>query len=141
MSTRPLSLDELDRLIDSVGLPVREATLEQAWTEATTPDRISEPGGRLLLLVSMHARPETAAQFEEELLEFVAVTNQLLGSEGSTAHRSSNDPLAWFLLERFRDGETLARHMGSDYFGRFRVVQQTLLSAPVEVHFLAGTRP
>ena len=41
MSSRPLSLSELDGLIRMVGLPVRADTLEEAWTEATTPDRIA----------------------------------------------------------------------------------------------------
>jgi quinol monooxygenase YgiN len=141
MSSRAPSLSELDRLIELAGLPVRAATLEQVWTEATTPDQISPPGGQFLLLVSMHARPERSAQFEEEVLDFVRVTNRVSGAGGTTIHRSANDPLSWFLLERFRDPETLARHMASEHFSRFRLVQQTLLAAPVEVFFLAGREP
>jgi len=141
MSSRPLSLSELDGLIRMVGLPVREDTLEEAWTEATTPDRIAAPGGQFLLLVSMRARPEHASQFEEAVHDFVARTNRLTGSESSTVHRSANDPLTWFLLERFHDQDALSRHMAGEHFRRFQFAQQTLLEAPVEVFFLAGTRP
>ena len=141
MSSRALSLSELDRLIELSGLPVRADTLEEAWTEATTPDRISPPGGQFLLLVSMRARPEVASEFEQEVLEFVALTNRLSGSRGTTVHRSASDPLAWFLLERFRDQGALVRHMAGEYFSRFQLVQRTLLAEPVEVFFLSGTRP
>jgi len=141
MSSRALSVSELDRLIELVGLPVRSDTLEEAWTEATTPDRIAGPAEQFLLLVSMRARPERASQFEEAVLDFVELTNRVSGTEGLTVHRSATDPLRWCLLERFRDQETLIRHMASDHLRRFQLVQQTQLAAPVEVFFLAGTRP
>lgn len=141
MSSRALSLPELDRLIDATGMPVRADTLEEAWTEGTTPDRMSPPGGQFLLLVSMHAKPEFAAQFEHEVLDFVALTNRLTGVEGTTIHRSDNDPLAWCLLERFRDQQALSRHMAGEHFRHFQFVQRTLLTSPVEVFFLAGARP
>ena len=141
MSSRALSLSGLDRLIEATGLPVRADTLEEAWTEGTTPDRTSPPGGQFLLLVSMHAKQDFAAQFEQEVLDFVAITNRLPGAGGTTIHRSENDPLAWRLLERFRDQEALSRHMAGDHFRHFQFVQRTLLAAPVEVFFLAGTRP
>src|SRR3984893_9207134 len=79
MSSRPLSLSELEGLMRRVGLPVRADTLEEAWTEATTPDQIAAPGEQFLLLVSMHARPESALQFEEAVLDFVERTNRLTG--------------------------------------------------------------
>jgi quinol monooxygenase YgiN len=141
MSSHPLSLSELDGLVQSVGLPVRAETLEEAWTEATTPDRIVAPAEQFLLLVSMRARPERESQFEEAVVDFVEVTNRVSGAETSTAHRSASDPLAWFLLERFHDREALTRHMASDHLRRFQIVQQTFLVAPIEVFFLAGTRP
>jgi len=141
MSSRALSLSELDGLIELVGLPVRADTLEEAWTEATTPDRIAAADEKFLLLVSMRAKPEREAQFEEAILDFVELTNRLSGRESLTVHRSADDPFTWFLLERFRDQEALLRHMASEHLRRFQVVQQTFLEAPVEVFFLAGTRP
>jgi quinol monooxygenase YgiN len=141
MSSRALSLSELDSLIEVVGLPVRSDTLEEAWTEATTPDRIAWPAEEFLLLVSMRARPESESRFEEAILDFVELTNRLLGAGSLTVHRSADDPLTWFLLERFRDQETLIRHMASENLRRFQFAQQTFLVAPVEVFFLAGTRP
>jgi quinol monooxygenase YgiN len=141
MSSRALSLPELDRLIDEVGLPVRAETLEEAWTDLTTPDRIAAPAEQFLLLVSMRARPERESEFEAAVRDFVERTNRLPGSDGSTAHRSAADPLAWFLLERFRDQEALRGHMAGEHFRRFQLVQQTHLSAPIDVFFLAGTRP
>jgi quinol monooxygenase YgiN len=141
MSSLPMSLSELDRLIDLAGLPVRTDTLEEAWTEATTPDRLAAPSEQFLLLVSMRARPELGSQFEEAILAFVELTNRLSGTARVTVHRPANDPLAWFLLERFRDQETLRRHMASDHLRRFQLVQQTQLAAPVEVFFLTGTQP
>jgi quinol monooxygenase YgiN len=141
MSSRALSLSELDGLINLVGLPVRADTLEEAWTEATTPDRMAAPAEQFLLLVSMHARPERESQFEKAVLDFVELTNRLSGAETSTVHRSANDPLTWFLLERFRNQEALSKHMAGEHFRRFQFVQQTFLTAPVEVFFLAGTRP
>src|SRR5258707_10149053 len=141
MSSCALSLSELDGLIEFVGLPVRADTLEDAWTEATTPDRIASPAEEFLLLVSMHARPERGSQFEEAILDFAELTNRLSGTETSTVHRSADDPLTWCLLERFPDQEALRRHMASEHLRRFQLVQQTFLEAPVEVFFLAGTRP
>ena len=141
MSSRALSLSELDGLIKLVGLPVRADTLEEAWTEATTPDRMAAPAERFLLLVSMRARPERESQFEEAVLDFVELTNRLSGTETSKVHRSATDPHNWFLLERFRDQDHLSRHMASDHLRRFQLVQQTHLVAPIEVFFLAGTRP
>src|SRR5258708_36382283 len=102
MSSRALSLSELDRLIELAGLPVRTHTLEEAWTESTTPDRIAGPAEKFLLLVSMRARPELASQFEEAVIDFVALTNRVSGTEGLTFHRSARDPARWFLLEVFR---------------------------------------
>jgi quinol monooxygenase YgiN len=141
MSSPTLSLSELDDLIEFVGLPVRADTLEEAWTEATTPDRIAAPDAQFVLLVSMRVRPERESQFEEAILDFAELTNRLSGTATSTVHRSADDPLTWFLLERFRDQEALGRHMASEHLRRFQVVQQTFLEAPVEVFFLAGTRP
>jgi quinol monooxygenase YgiN len=141
MSSQPMSLSELDRLIEVAGLPVRAETLEEAWTETTTPDRIAGPDRQFLLLVSMRVRLEDASQFEEAVRDFVEVTNRLLGPQSSTVHRSTADPLAWFLLERFRDQETLTRHMAGENLRRFQIVQQALLTEPLEVFFLAGTRP
>ncbi len=141
MSSRALSLSELDGLIELVGLPVRAHTLEEAWTEATTPDRIAAPDEQFLLLVCMRARPERESQFEEAIVDFAEFTNRLSGTATSTVHRSADDPLTWYLLERFPDQEALLRHMSSEHLRRFQVVQQTFLEAPVEVFFLAGTRP
>jgi quinol monooxygenase YgiN len=141
MSSHELSLSELDGLIELVGLPIRAHTLEEAWSEATTPDRIAAPAEQFLLLVSMRARPERESQFEEAILDFAELTNRLSGTESLTVHRSADDPLTWFLLERFRDQEALGRHMASEHLRRFQVAQQTFLEAPVEVFFLAGTRP
>jgi len=141
MSGRALSLSELDSLIEVVGLPIRAETLEEAWTEATTPDRIAAPAEEFLLLVSMRARPERESQFEGAVLDFVELTNRVSGAATSTVHRSADDPLTWFLLERFHDQDALRLHMASEYLRRFQLVQQTFLEAPVEVFFLAGTRP
>ena len=88
----------------------------------------------------MRARPETALDLRRPVLDFVERTNRLTGTEGSTVHRSANDPLTWFLLERFRDQEILSGHIAGEHFRRFQFAQQTYLVAPVEV-FLAGTRP
>ena len=141
MSSRPMSLSELDGLIQLVGMPVQAHTLEEAWTEATTPDRIAAPEEQFLLLVSMHARPELESQFEEAVDDFVELTNRVSGAATTKVHRSASDPLAWFLLERFRDREALMRHMASEHLRRFQLVQQTHLVAPIEVFFLTGTRP
>jgi quinol monooxygenase YgiN len=141
MSSRPLSFSELDTLVETVGLPVRADTLEEAWTEATTPDRIAAPAEQFLLLVSMRVRPERESQFEEAVVDFVEVTNRVSGAATTMVHHSATDLLAWFLLERFRGQEALSRHMASDHLRRFQIVQQTHLAAPVEVFFLAGTRP
>ena len=141
MSSRPLSLSELDGLIQLVGMPVQADTLEEAWSEATTPDRVATPAEQFLLLVSMQVKPELGSQFEEAVIDFVELTNRVSGPATTTVHRSASDPLVWFLLERFRDREALMRHMASDHLRRFQLVQQTHLVAPIEVFFLTGTRP
>lgn len=52
------------------------------------------------------------------------------GTLGSILHRSQSDPLTLMLLERFTGQEAFSRHMASDYFRRFQVVQELLLGEP-----------
>src|SRR5260370_8083598 len=131
MSSRALSLSELDGLIELVGLPVRAHTLEEAWTEATTPDRIAAPDERFLLLVCMRARPERESQFEEAIVDFAEFTNRLSGTATSTVHRSADDPLPRYLLERFPDQEALLSHMSRAHLPPFPLAHPTFLDAPI----------
>ncbi len=140
MNSRPLSLADLDALIESVGLPVRAETLEERWGLMPTPDRTVPDMGHVFLLVTMRARPGLGAQLEDAALEFVRASNRLAGALGSTFHRSSNDPLTFHLMERFSSRDAFGEHMASAYFRRFQLAQQSVLAEPVEAIFLAGTR-
>src|SRR5260370_7747527 len=93
MSSRALSLSELDGLIELVGLPVRTHTLEEAWTEATTPARIAAPDEQFLLLLCMRAMPERESQFEEAIVDVAAFTYPRPGTAPSTLPLSSPYPL------------------------------------------------
>lgn len=142
MSNMPrLTLSELDGIIELVGLPVRAATLEQAWDFVSAPGRGAQSEGHVVLLVTLRARTGRGPQLEEAALEFVAATRRLAGAMGSTIHRSSSQPLTWFLIERFSGQDALASHIASEYFRHFQQVQQPLLAEPVDVMFLAGRRP
>jgi len=136
-----LSLSGLDAIVELVGLPVRAATLEQAWGLVSTPGRVEQGEEQVVLLVILRARPGRGPELEEAAREFVKATRHLVGALGSSIHESSTEPLTWFLLERFSGQDALARHMASAYFGRFQLAQQNLLAEPVEVVFLAGERP
>jgi quinol monooxygenase YgiN len=124
--------DSLDAMIGMAGLPVREETLEQAWgLTAEAP-----AAGRMAILVTLPARPGMAAELEQAAAEFVDATGRLTGALGSTQHRSSADPLLLILVEQFANRTAFERHMASDYFRRFQLVQAPLLAGPVEVVFL-----
>jgi len=127
-----MTVAELDAMLATTDLPVRPETLAEAWELA----EVRERPRRVLLLVTMRARPGAEARFERSAREFVASTGGLAGSLGSTLHRSPDDPRTWFLLERFATEESFARHMASDYFARFQVDQAGLLAEPVTALFL-----
>lgn len=128
-----MNLEELDDLMTSLAIPVRPQTLEEAWdmTEIGRPDR------RVVVLVTMRARPGRESELEEAARDFVRATSQLRGALGSTLHRSASDSLTWYLLERFTGEESFGRHMASDYFAAFQSAQATLLAVPVTAFFLS----
>jgi quinol monooxygenase YgiN len=142
MSSRgPLHLSELDRLIGSIGLPVRSESLAEAWEGMPAPDPTPLPVGQVLVMVTMRARPGQGQRLAEAAREFVQATSNLTGALGSTLHRSDIDPEKWFLIERFETEAAFAQHMASEYFGRFQIEQHALLAHPVEAIFLqTGTR-
>jgi quinol monooxygenase YgiN len=129
-------IDELDSVIASVGMSVRAETLTEAWdlrtTAAPTP---ALPGGQVLLIVTMHARPGRGPRLEHAWREFAEATAGLAGSLGSYLVRSP-EANTWHLVERFEGEGALGRHMASDYFRRFQLEQQVLLAGPVEAVFL-----
>lgn len=127
-----MTLSELDALMDTTAMPVRPETLAAAWELTEVRDRAR----RVLILVTMSARPGTEKRMERAVREFVTATRGLAGWLGSTVHRSSEDPQAWFLLERFVSEESLALHMSSDYFAHFQSEQATLLAEPATALFL-----
>lgn len=136
MSQHDLTLSELDELVEAFGFPVRETTLTEAWDRIETPGSASLFGGQVLLVVSMLARPSRETRFEAAAREFVDSTLAAAGTGSSMLHRSQQDPLRWFLVERFASRTAFERHMASDYFRRFQVEQQSLLAEPVQALFL-----
>lgn len=141
-------LASLDAAIASVGFPVREDSVEQAWnvTVESQPsagfhERVRRaigqavPAGELLLLVTLHARrgdePALAAAAEV----FVGATRQLPGVLGSTLYQSAADPLTLTLVEHFAGRHVLEQHMAAEYFRRFQLIQAPLLAALVEAVF------
>ena len=135
-SRRQMDLPELDRLIASIGFPVQPESLAEAWDDMPSPNQTALPGGQVLVMVTMRAKPGRGDQLAEAAREFVAATAGLTGALGSTLHRSPGDPEMWFLIERFATEAVFARHMASDYFRRFQLEQQALLASPVEAAFL-----
>ena len=144
------SLAAMETLIASVGFPVRPETLERAWAataERPTPGWFQERVRRTLtgdternvevnILVTLRAKPGRERELEQAALEFVDASLQLAGSLGSTLYRSADDPLTLTLVERFASEEAFGRHMASDYFRRFQVIQAPLLDAPPQATFL-----
>lgn len=145
------SLRALDELIASVGLPVRTETLEEAWARTAeapmsrgSQDRVRrllqprEAAAReeVTILVTLRARPERVSELERAAREFVDATMKLEGAISSTLYKSSSEPHTLILLERFVGQEAFTRHMASDYFRRFQIVQEPLLASPVEAVFL-----
>ncbi|HEX2682269.1 MAG TPA: putative quinol monooxygenase [Candidatus Dormibacteraeota bacterium] len=130
-------IEELDALIASVGMPVRQETLTSAWEITTRSDLAAAlSGGHVLLIVTMRARPGHGHRLEQAAREFVQATGQLDGSLGSSLHGSPHESGSLHLVERFADESAFSRHMASDYFRRFQVEQQVLLAGPVEAVFL-----
>ena len=128
-----MNLEELDGLMTSHEMPVRPETLAEAWDMT----EIGEPVRQVIVLVTMRARPGRESELEAAAREFVRATLQLPGALGSTLHRSPTDSLTWYLLERFKGEESFGRHMASDYFASFQLVQSTLLAEPVTAVFLS----
>ncbi len=131
MTRKPaLSLTDLDALIESIDFPVREETLQQAW-DLTVANGTPE----LMIFVTLRAKPGRERELEGAAIEFVEATNHLEGGLGSALYRSSDDPLAFTLVERFAGREAFSRHMASEYFRRFQAIQAPLLAGPVEATF------
>ena len=127
-----MNLTELDAVMTSAEMPVRQKTLAEAW-DVTAPVSLR---GVVMLIVTLRARPGQIARLVEATREFVDDTSRLAGSIGSTLHRSALEPDTVFLLERFTGEEPFARHMASEYFARFQRAQVGLLAEPVAVVFL-----
>lgn len=136
-----MNMAELDDLVAAVGLPVRAETLAEAWDMTVVAERSSVPAGQVLALITMRARIGMDELLGEAAREFVQATSATIGAMSTTLHRSSNDPRTWFLLERFDDETAFSAHMASDYFRKFRKVQETLLGEPVRATFLATSAP
>ena len=136
MSKPGLSLVELDGVIDSAGLPVRMDTLVEAWDLSPAVEPRPPAAGKVLLIVTLRARPGLGTRLEGAAREFVASTSRLEGALGSRLIRSARDADEWILLERFIGRMAFEQHMASDYFHKFQVEQQGLLSQPVEALFL-----
>jgi quinol monooxygenase YgiN len=131
MSQRPaISLATLDALIESVGFPVRAETLERAWQLTSEQEGLAD---EIMILVTLQAKPGRERELEKATQEFAAATGQLKGALGSTLYRSTDDPRTFTLVERFDAQEAIQRHVASDYFRRFQVVQAPLLAEPVRV--------
>jgi quinol monooxygenase YgiN len=141
-------LAQLDATIASVGFPVRDDALEQAWNltvesplSAAFDERVRRaigqalPERELLLLVTLRAQPGRESELAQAAVAFVSATRELPGVVGSTLYRSTADPLTFTLAERFLGRDVLERHMAAEYFRRFQVIQGPLLAAPAEVLF------
>jgi len=126
----PLSLTDLDALIETINFPVREETLQQAW-DLTVASEMPE----MMIFVTLRARPGRERELERAAIEFVEATNHLEGALGSTLYRSSDDPLTFTLVERFAGREAFSRHMASEYFRRFQAIQESLLAGAVKATF------
>lgn len=137
MPRHPWTPARVDELIQSVDLPVRDETLADAWNRIGPPTGAPAlPAGQVLLLVVMRVRPGRELRFEAAAREFVDATLTLPGAVDSTLLRSVDQPVTWFLVERFRDQPAFETHMASDYFRAFQVEQETLLEGPVQALFL-----
>lgn len=141
-------LAALDAAIASVGFPVREGSVEQAWnlTVESQPSagfhqRVRRaigravPAGELLLLVTLRARRGRERALTQAAEVFVSASRPLPGLLGSTLYQSATDPLTLTLVERFAGRHVLERHMAAEYFRRFQGIQAPLLAAPAEAVF------
>ena len=126
-----MNLTQLDELMDAVEMPIRPEVLEEARDLTELGDRAR----RVVLLVTMRARPGLEERLEQAARAFVAVMRSKPGSLGATLHQSPEDSRTLYLIERFANEEALARHMVSDYFADFRAVQEIVLSEPVTAIF------
>lgn len=134
---------ELDALLTSVAFPVRADTLERAWnlTAARTPSAVHQERVRrllagaeeILILVLMRAQPGRERELEDAARQFAEATTHLEGARGSSLYRPSDDPHVLALVERFADRDAVARHMATEYFRHFQIVQGPLLAEPPEV--------
>ena len=126
-----MNLTQLDELMDAVEMPVRPEALEAAWDLTELRDRAR----RVVLLVTMRARPGLEERLEQAARAFVAVMRSKPGSLGATLHQSPEDSRTLYMIERFANEDALARHMVSDYFADFRALQEAVLSEPVTAIF------
>ena len=141
MNRNPLTLSELDEVMGMLDFRIRQETVEEAWDRVDVSAHAPTlSGGQVLLIVSMRVRPGIGPRFETAAKEFVRATMALEGALGSDLYRALDEPLNWFLLERFASRSAFDRHMASDYFRGFQREQQSLLAAPVEALFLEPAR-
>jgi quinol monooxygenase YgiN len=137
-----MTLAELDDLIATVGMSVREETLEETWDSTAVTENEALPPAQVLVVITMRARPGLEEQLGEAARAFIEASLLTPGAISSTLHRSMSHPDMWFLVERFASETSFSGHMASEYFQRFRTAQEGLLAEPVRATFLArGARP
>jgi quinol monooxygenase YgiN len=137
-----MTLAELDDLIATVGISVRDETLEEMWDSTPSKEHYALPPEQVLVLITMRARPGLEQQLGGAARAFVEMSLLTPGAISSTLHRSMSHPDTWFLVERFASETSFSGHMASEYFQGFRTAQEGLLAEPVRATFLArGARP
>jgi quinol monooxygenase YgiN len=137
-----MTLAELDDLIATVGISVRNETLEETWDSTAAMKHDALPPEQVLVVITMRARPGLEQQLGRAARAFVEASLLTPGAISSTLHRSMSHPDTWFLVERFASETSFSGHMASEYFQRFRTAQEGLLAEPVRATFLArGARP
>jgi quinol monooxygenase YgiN len=137
-----MTIAELDDLIATIGLNVREETLEEAWGSTAVTEHGALAPEQVLAVITLRARPGLQEQLGAAARAFVEASLHTPTAISSSLHRSMNHPDTWFLVERFASEAAFSGHMASDYFQRFRSAQVDLIAEPVRATFLArGTRP
>ncbi len=68
------------------------------------------------LAVTWRARPGSEEEVAGILRTMVGLTNQEPGCLHYSAHRSTEDPVEFFLFEQYRDAAAFDAHQAADYF-------------------------
>jgi quinol monooxygenase YgiN len=87
----------------------------------------------VVVVATLHARENRAAEFESELRKLFTPTHAEDGCLLFALHQSAQDPTVWCVIERWESDDHLERHLGSPHIQAYVAATADLLAEPIRI--------